>query len=544
MENRSFRVYKDALLQIEITLSLPSCKISHCSITHVQKPGNYRLCPQHQHIGGILLLISNPFSGVRFHQIRILFLGIMYSCSNEDMEYSENQNAEEVGLVSSEKVLNRILSLGVSKENIVEYNDYYLVEGDIVFPKDDSIFSDESTLRQARTKNLVTRKGIQVYLKANFSDINTNISIALDCALSAYNALNPSLALFRTTDQSQADIIISCDNTLGTDVCGRGGFPYSNGDPYNKVLIQETTLLEHSITSISQLQFLLVHELGHNVGLRHTNWADGEIAGSYGAIQIAGTPQTDDSSVMNSSTGGYYWLGFSYYDKIAILTIYPTDITCGFDLNESVDQSISLDYNGDGFGDLLFYRPGAKSVFLNRSLGNGLFHTVYQSGKGLASYDFNESVDQAISLDYNGDGKDDIMCYRPGKKTVFLLKSNGDGSFTCVYGQSGIGGFDFNESVDKAIALDYNGDGFDDILCTRPGEKIVYLLKSNGAGSYVCVYASTNGIADFDFNETVDKAIALDYNHDGLSDLVLYRPGFSVAYSAHSNGASFVRDYP
>ena len=124
-----------------------------------------------------------------------------------------------------------------------------------------------------------------------------------------------------------------------------------------------------------------------------------------------------------------------------------------------------------------------------------------------------------------------------------MLKSNGDGTFTTVYAsRNGIGYYDFNASEDKAIALDYNGDGKDDILCYRPGSKIVYLLKSNGDGTFTTVYESRNGIAGFDFSRSEDRAVALDYNHDGLSDIVLYRPGSGVAWSAHSNGSSFVLD--
>ncbi len=209
----------------------------------------------------------------------------------------------------------------------------------------------------------------------------------------------------------------------------------------------------------------------------------------------------------------------------------------GFGLSSSYDKIISLDYNGDGTQDILIYRSGGRKVFLNEGLRDGSFKNVVASSNGLGTYDFNSHNDLVITLDFNGDGKDDLMCYRPGSKIVYLLKSNGDGTFSKTYSSSnGIASYDFSNVNDKALVLDFNRDGKADLMCYRPGSKIAYLLRGNGNGTFTTVYSSKNGIAGFDFSRTNDKAIAFDYNGDGYDDILMYRSGSKIVYIAKSNG--------
>jgi MAC/Perforin domain. len=212
-------------------------------------------------------------------------------------------------------------------------------------------------------------------------------------------------------------------------------------------------------------------------------------------------------------------------------------IKCTFSLTHSNDRAISLDFNGDGIKDLLFYSPGNRTAFLNAGFKDGTFYNIVANSSGIYNYDLANVNDQIISLDFNGDGKDDLMCYRPGSKIVYLLKSNGDGTFSPIYSSAnGIGTFDFADTKDRAIALDYNGDHKVDLMCYRPGSKIVYLLKGNGDGIFTNIYSSANGIGNYDFAGVTDQAIALDYNGDGRDDLMCYRPGSKYVYILRSNG--------
>ncbi len=229
----------------------------------------------------------------------------------------------------------------------------------------------------------------------------------------------------------------------------------------------------------------------------------------------------------------------------------------GYDLRSAADQALVLDYDGDGKKDIFFYRPGRGAAWLARSNGNGSFTTVYAVGddgsaapNGIAGYDLLSTADQVLVFDYNGDKKDDLFLYRPGRGAAWVARSNGDGSFTAVYAvgdngpaaPNGIAGYDLLSSNDQVLAFDYDGDKKDDLFLYRPGRGAAWVARSLGDGRFSAAYAvgddgaaAPNGIAGFDLLSTNDRVVAFDHNGDGRKDLFLYRPGQGAAYVAQSN---------
>ncbi|GHE23843.1 hypothetical protein GCM10017764_08110 [Sphingobacterium griseoflavum] len=82
--------------------------------------------------------------------------------------------------------------------------------------------------------------------------------------------------------------------------------------------------------SISQKKFLVAHEFGHALGLRHTDWRRSEASAMnidgvlIGAYTVPNTPNSttnpDPNSLFNSGAGTtpFFWNGFTIYDKVAI----------------------------------------------------------------------------------------------------------------------------------------------------------------------------------------------------------------------------------
>ncbi len=128
----------------------------------------------------------------------------------------------------------------------------------------------------------------------------------------------------RFVEMTPANIVVSMAQVQDNPIA-EALFPTSGADPGGTVTIDS----DYSTWgNSSQKVFVMVHELGHTIGFRHTNWqARGECVDcgiNLGANQVSGTPQTDGSSVMNGGTGGTSWSSFSSNDLLAMRTVYPS----------------------------------------------------------------------------------------------------------------------------------------------------------------------------------------------------------------------------
>ena len=232
----------------------------------------------------------------------LFFVSLVFSCQKENEVTTAPKSTES-------EVYKRILSAGFKKKSIVEYKDYYLVEGDIVFNKN----KVSRTLKHTGTYYVYVYSNNFTYL--NQSTYDANIALATETACMNYCA-NFSGIHFEIAD-TPGDADIRIDNApqeVGY-ACGAADFPDSSGYPGHNIYINDWYVNEAGTTSNAQLVFLIMHELGHTIGLMHTNDSN------YGTY-IDGTPTSDEYSLMNSNTCGNTG-GFSTGDMTAINTLYP-----------------------------------------------------------------------------------------------------------------------------------------------------------------------------------------------------------------------------
>jgi len=145
-------------------------------------------------------------------------------------------------------------------------------------------------------------------------------------------------------------------------------------------------------------------------------------------------------------------------------------------------------------------------------------------------------------LDYNNDGLLDLYVvsgrYLDGltnhskpdgvDATNHLYRNNGDGTFTDVTAQAGVGGKGFGMGVTVG---DYDNDGFEDIYVTNYGSSILY--HNNGDGTFTDVTAK----AGVDNPYWGVGAAFIDYDRDGKLDLFVgnylkFDPNYRLYYTA------------
>jgi len=291
--------------------------------------------------------------------LRMVFILALVSCSHESFQ---NSATSEFIFEKSKILLNykmtdedikALQKLGFSGRSsiVMERTDYvdnltyiyYLMDGDIEVRKN-SIksmlkelldFSIENKSNQFRTSNLVNSPrnihiiGMNIYnntlreglIRAveNYNDLNINLSFSLEFRI----VKTISQAISAAND---SDILAK---QLGDSPGGSSGFP-SGGNPYQSLYVSEST----ASFGIDVCEHVFTHEIGHTIGLRHSDYFDRSFScgiggnegdAGVGAIHIPGTPLTTDIDIysimlscFNSNDNGE----FSNFDIIALESIY------------------------------------------------------------------------------------------------------------------------------------------------------------------------------------------------------------------------------
>jgi hypothetical protein len=167
-------------------------------------------------------------------------------------------------------------------------------------------------------------------------------------------------------------------------------------------------------------------------------------------------------------------------------------------------------------------------ITFKHSLGDrDMSNIVEATGPGCCVFDYNN--DGLMDLYFvNGRWHPDVSDNRgrglKGKLHNALYRNNGDGTFTDVTEQAGVGGYEESYGM-AASAADYDNDGNVDLFVCNYGKNILYHNNGNGTFTDVTQKAGLAVAAGWSV-----AAPWIDYDRDGRLDL------FVVDYLQYDNG--------
>ena len=292
----------------------------------------------------------NRFSVVT--AVVVPFLFVLGSCSEKEVtpQKAASPKVETAQEKVSDEVTAQFVKLGFDVSDIKLIADAnpltggsgkknYLLEGDIVITPENlqamlgsNVHRTGAVNEQYRTTNLVSGspgRTIRVLgYNANSNALDPKMVTGLQRAVANYNGLGATFGLRFTlsfgTNMAANDIVVyKVDGSAG----GVAGFPAA-GNPYKWVAIYSGT----SAYDTDVNEHVITHEIGHCLGLRHTDWFNRSLScgsggneglGSEGAIHIAGTPiGYDASSVMVACFNSTKTGEFGNFDRIALQNLY------------------------------------------------------------------------------------------------------------------------------------------------------------------------------------------------------------------------------
>ena len=260
-------------------------------------------------------------NSIRFFSFAFIVV-LLASCANR-----EDFNLDQ-GLEVPNAVIQKFKDLGFNVDGLKMDGPNYLVEGDIIVtPLALSKMSDPVSVpgvhgEQYHTFNLVDPGTITIGAGRR---ISSQLDAAIGFVISNYNSLNLDIEFVR--NDNNPDITV---NEPGGRPGGVAGFPPGNGSPYDEANVFKTTKRYGQ----DVVNHVLTHEVGHCIGLRHSDWFDrsyscgsggseGQQNTGVGAVHINGTPTgVSAGSVMNSCFNSNSDGQWNSDDVTALTTIY------------------------------------------------------------------------------------------------------------------------------------------------------------------------------------------------------------------------------
>lgn len=251
-----------------------------------------------------------------FLLLAVLAGGIFYSCKKSGA--ADAKQDYEQSRIQSIKVM------GFDVSDIQKVDGGYLVEGDIMMTDE---FIDKNGGKKLEL--CITTPLVSVPVRPRLITISAaagtpaSVVTAIGAAVARYNALNFGLRFQQLATGSAANIVVT--PVVNQPFIAAAGFPTAAGNPFNSIRFNTAFAGWNANT----LATIITHEVGHCIGMRHTDWFNRALSGCPPGSEPApvacnGCNNADiPNSYMSACIGNGTNRPFTPCDSGGLLSIYP-----------------------------------------------------------------------------------------------------------------------------------------------------------------------------------------------------------------------------
>ncbi|MCH7411081.1 zinc-dependent metalloprotease [Belliella sp. DSM 111904] len=356
----------------------------------------------------------------------LVIVSLMVACGlDESMENDIIGEIEEKSIINQDPILRDFLkNHSIENVKIDRWEDGYILDNCLYVSDDELLerskiesprhFGNERINQAYTSFGLIntpgtSKRNITFRFATNFpsSGSGGEWKTAALAAFQHFSNIRNIKLSFQETLNSNQDIIL--ETFSGGGPIAAANLPL-NGAPGNRIRVNTSY---NNSYNLNQKTAVMVHEIGHIIGLHHTDWQTPSAnPNNVPGILINGTWNEDSYSIMNHIYNGQPFNWFAWLDLLAIRNIYPLD------LNEkpaySYVHSTTLKWNwfstwqGYGFSNFQYHgvngyvyldqRPNTVPIYKFYSPGSDWYYTTLNpndvnfswTSQGILGYGFSQ----------------------------------------------------------------------------------------------------------------------------------------------------------